>query len=102
MGTPLYAVTLPVREPPLTRTLPSPILLLPQRLIAVESGTVLIEFRSHWGSLPGVNLMSLLNRTTVVVGVGVNPPVKNVSSVLVIDPAPNVLADCFFGETLAV
>ena len=38
-----------------------PTLLAPQRLIAMESGTVLIEFRLHWASLPGVNLMSLLN-----------------------------------------
>ena len=38
------------------------------------SGTVLIEFRLHWASLPAVNLMSLLNWTTVVVGVGANPP----------------------------
>ena len=57
----MYAVTFPVRAPSLTTTLPWPTLLLPQTAIAVESGTVLIELRSHWASLPGVNLMSLLN-----------------------------------------
>src|SRR3954468_22726997 len=99
---PLYAVTFPVRTPPLTRTLPWPTLLGPQRLIAVESGAVLIELGLHWGRLPGVHLMSFVNGPTFVVGVGLNPPVKNVSRVLVIAPGPNVVADCFCGETLAV